>query len=150
VKETLIVIATAAVVGAISYIVCVSILRRALKRQHEDHCKELENLMTLQGHELTRRCQNRFGRLIADYNHMPPLPTSSRILGLTSLISSEVNLIMSALYEQQKKQGCNNEHIISMLLRMREQEVYFLDQSIKEWLDSRREILTKHNDAQGL
>lgn len=145
-----IIVTTAVVVGATSYIVCVALLRRALKQQHEEHCRELENLMTLQGHELTRRCQNRFGRLIADYNHMPPLPTSSRILGLTSLISLGINSILSALYEQQKKQDYNNDAIISMLLRMREQEVWFLEQSIKEWLDSRREILTKHNDAQGL
>lgn len=136
--------------GVVSYIVYGALLKRALQKQQEDLWNEFEQLMQMQAEELTRRSQERFSTLIAEFNHKPPVPTGSRIVGLNSLISLVIKAITTALYEQQKELGYNNDHIILMLARMSEQEIWFLDQSIKEWLDSRREILTKYNADQGL
>ena len=139
-----------AITGLISGIVYRALLRASLRKQRIELSIESEELLHLQADELTRRCQERFAKLISDMNHRERIPSASTTLGLLVLVLLETKSIIKGLETLYDKKDFNTLPFILQLQKMSSNELSHLTKSLDKWLRGKRDKLTRYNQEQGL
>jgi hypothetical protein len=94
--------------------------------------------------------EQQFAEMIDKMNHEGPIPHSASAIGLLSLTLSAVLNCISLLEGLLKSQDWNTTKIITELREIVANEMALLLRKLRDFLESRRQILREYNKHQGI
>lgn len=105
--------------------------------------------LTKQEIRLRKESQERFAKLIAEFNHEGPIPPATSTVGMVTLIISALDRVINNLLKLYENKDYNTTYPISELRLISQNELRYLVSTVHQWLYKRRQILTRYNDDQG-
>lgn len=131
---------------AVCFVVFKRLLKVALMQQQKESQEEYERKLS----ENKKISEERFQKLISEMNHQREVPTLARIAGLSWITGSDHGEIIEQLEKLQKERGYILTHIISRLYLIKTQGIKFLEDSVREFLKNKREVLKRYDADQGI
>lgn len=149
-KEITIVVLTVTATFAVCFLIFKIILKKSLAEFQRKSSTDIEELLTSQSTELTRRCQERFQLLISDINHKGEIPASATILGLINVTGLGLNKVLTDLEKQYENQDYDTRLIISRLRQITTEEMPLFSKVMETFLSTKRSVLNDYNHDQGI